>query len=217
METNLAEENELSVDCDRGGGRGIERVTVNLTPRSVAALNLAASLTGDTRTDTINRALQVHAYLEQLVERGGSVHVRYSEDAELALSRVHSAEAAHTISAGRWPACRTSTYVHNTIRRPTMWLVPARQRATDPGTHLPLATLTPVLTAAAMMSAVSVLSPSAGRRPGRTTRGRQAVHDIAATTTFFAAVPLARLLALPRGRHRRMSGTDPLTLAAGNG
>jgi hypothetical protein len=87
METNLAEESHLSVGCGCGDGRGTERVTVNLTARSSAALELAAALTGDTRTDTINRALQVYAYLEQLVEGGGSVHVRQSDDAEPELVR----------------------------------------------------------------------------------------------------------------------------------
>jgi hypothetical protein len=61
----------------------LERVTVNLTERSVRAMRLAAELTGDTKTDTINRALQVYAYIEHVISRGGSVFARESPDADL--------------------------------------------------------------------------------------------------------------------------------------
>ncbi len=68
----------------RAGGRGgLDRITVNLTPRTSAALDLAVKLTDDTKTDTINRAIQIYAYLEQVIRAGGSVHVRESADAEL--------------------------------------------------------------------------------------------------------------------------------------
>jgi hypothetical protein len=66
----------------RGGGRGLERITVNLTPRSASALELAAELCGDTRTDTINRAIQIYAYLEQVIRDGGSIHVRAHDATE---------------------------------------------------------------------------------------------------------------------------------------
>jgi hypothetical protein len=60
----------------REGGRGLERITVNLTSRSSSALELAVELSGDTKTDTINRAIQIYAYLEKVIRDGGSVHVR---------------------------------------------------------------------------------------------------------------------------------------------
>ena len=41
----------------------LTKLTVNLVPNAVKALNHAAELTGDTRTDTVNRALQVYAAL----------------------------------------------------------------------------------------------------------------------------------------------------------
>lgn len=59
----------------RGGGGGLERVTVNLIPRASRALEQAGQLTGDSKTDTINRALQVYAYLEEVWSKGGSIHV----------------------------------------------------------------------------------------------------------------------------------------------
>jgi hypothetical protein len=64
-------------------GPPLERVTVNLNARSSRALDVAAELTGDTKTDIINRALQIYAYLEQVATRGGAVYTRESEDAEL--------------------------------------------------------------------------------------------------------------------------------------
>jgi hypothetical protein len=76
-------------DDTKTGGRGngsngpLERITVNLTGRASRALDLATELTGDTKTDTVNRALQVYAYLEQVTARGGSVYVREAAEAEL--------------------------------------------------------------------------------------------------------------------------------------
>ena len=71
------------------GGRGsLERVTVNLTPRSFRALEQVVRLTGDTKTDTINRALQVYAYLEEVIHASGSIYVRPSPDAETERLRI---------------------------------------------------------------------------------------------------------------------------------
>jgi hypothetical protein len=62
----------------RGGGR-FERVTVNLAPLSSAALDHAAGITGDSKTDTINRALQIYAMLADAVNDGGQVLIRYAD------------------------------------------------------------------------------------------------------------------------------------------
>jgi hypothetical protein len=59
-----------------------QRVTVNLTPRAVRAMNNLVSWTGYTKTDTINRALQIYEFVQQIVENGGTLHVRRSEGAE---------------------------------------------------------------------------------------------------------------------------------------
>ena len=71
-----------------GGGGGLQRITVNLTPRSAAALELASQLTGDTKTDTVNRAIQIYAYLEQIISQGGAVHVQETADADLQLLKI---------------------------------------------------------------------------------------------------------------------------------
>jgi hypothetical protein len=67
---------------DTGDTETLERVTVNLTPAAYRALERAVRLTGDTRTDTINRALQVYAYLEEITQGSGSIYVRTAPDAE---------------------------------------------------------------------------------------------------------------------------------------
>jgi hypothetical protein len=61
----------------------LERVTVNLTPRSVKALEEVVGITQDTKTDVINRSLQVYAYLEKIIQDGGSVYVRAAESTDL--------------------------------------------------------------------------------------------------------------------------------------
>lgn len=60
----------------RNGGGGLERLTVNLIPRASRALEQACQLTGDSKTDTINRALQVYAYLEEVWAKDGAVLVK---------------------------------------------------------------------------------------------------------------------------------------------
>ncbi|MDQ2585985.1 hypothetical protein [Saccharothrix yanglingensis] len=74
------------VGVERAHG-SLERVTVNLTPRSSKALVDAITLTGDTKTDAINRALQIYAFLEGVWSAEGSVYVRQGADAELELLR----------------------------------------------------------------------------------------------------------------------------------
>jgi hypothetical protein len=62
----------------------LTKLTVKLVSRSTDAMEVASVLTGDSRTDTVNRALQVYAYLLeqiilgnrllQLVDPDGTVH-----------------------------------------------------------------------------------------------------------------------------------------------
>lgn len=60
--------------------RRLKRETVNLTPRSADALELAVQLSGDNKTDTINRSIQVLAYLLHVKEQGGDVLVRDNQE-----------------------------------------------------------------------------------------------------------------------------------------
>jgi hypothetical protein len=84
MPATAATDRNDAKTAGRGGSGGPhERVTVNLTGRASRALESATEVTGDTKTDTINRALQVYAYLEEVGARGGSIYVRESADSEL--------------------------------------------------------------------------------------------------------------------------------------
>jgi len=71
------------IDTARTGHGLLSRVTVNLNPRSSRALESTASLTGDTRTDIFNRALQVYGYLAEILCADGSVYVRCSVGGDL--------------------------------------------------------------------------------------------------------------------------------------
>ena len=65
----------------------LQRVTVNLTRRSWQALEQAVEQTGDSQTDTINRALQVYSYLVGITGNGGTLYVRDAGSDEL--ERLH--------------------------------------------------------------------------------------------------------------------------------
>jgi hypothetical protein len=72
---------DIRTDGRTGGtDQPLERVTVNLIGRASRALEIATELTGDSKTDTINRALQIYAYMEQVTARGGSIYVREAAD-----------------------------------------------------------------------------------------------------------------------------------------
>jgi hypothetical protein len=71
-----------------GGGGPLERVTVNLVARASRALQRAVDITGDSKTDAINRAIQIYAFLEEIEATGGAVYVRESKDSELQLLKM---------------------------------------------------------------------------------------------------------------------------------
>lgn len=52
---------------------GLTKLTVNLVPRAVVALNRAAEISGDNKTDTVNRALQLYAVAVSYVKDGQKV------------------------------------------------------------------------------------------------------------------------------------------------
>lgn len=58
------------------------RLTVNLTSRSVDALNLTTQLTGDSKTDITNQALRVYSRMVQVIQQGGFVYIRETPDAQ---------------------------------------------------------------------------------------------------------------------------------------
>lgn len=53
----------------------LHRLTVNLTERAHEALETTARLTRRSKTDTVNRALIVNQWLEELTHNGGSIYI----------------------------------------------------------------------------------------------------------------------------------------------
>jgi hypothetical protein len=70
-----------------GGGGGLVRVTVNLTPKAYDALQRSCEMSRDTKTDTINRALQVYELIQRLTEQGRGYITMVNEDGER--ERIH--------------------------------------------------------------------------------------------------------------------------------
>jgi hypothetical protein len=64
------------------------KVTVNLTDRSNRAMAEAMASTGETKTEVINRAVQIYAYLQGVWGAEGDVLVRDAPGAELLRLRV---------------------------------------------------------------------------------------------------------------------------------
>jgi hypothetical protein len=82
------------------GGDGpadLTRLTVNLTPRARAALGAVETLTGDSRTDVVNRALQVYALLCDVGQHDGA----YRVEAEVAGAPLYLT-ACRTRPKRRW-------------------------------------------------------------------------------------------------------------------
>jgi hypothetical protein len=73
--TNQDHANVTAPDRASDRNRPLERVTVNLTARAALALDVATGLTGDTKTDIINRALQVYAFLQQVAAHSRPIYV----------------------------------------------------------------------------------------------------------------------------------------------
>ncbi len=63
-----------------GGGGGLVRVTVNLTPNAAQAMERLCEETGYSKTDVINRALQVYEVWQEVAQRnGGTVSVKHRD------------------------------------------------------------------------------------------------------------------------------------------
>lgn len=58
-----------------GVSEGLTRLTVNLIPKAYAALSEAAELEGVSRTDALNRALQMYTYLLRMRSAGDRLFV----------------------------------------------------------------------------------------------------------------------------------------------
>lgn len=59
----------------RRGRRGPIKITVNLLSRTLTALERACGLTEESRTDAINRAIQLYAFFQEAIASGHSVRL----------------------------------------------------------------------------------------------------------------------------------------------
>lgn len=70
----------------QGGGNQLTRTTVNLTPRAVAALQRmsgGARNGGPTKTELINRGIQILEIVDQVLERNnGQLTVKHNDGTE---------------------------------------------------------------------------------------------------------------------------------------
>src|SRR6266550_1358877 len=74
----------------RSGGRGsaLEKVTVNLTSRSAEALEKTVAGTGDSKTDVINKAVQLYAFVQDHIDAGGLFYIRDPDSTEVERLRI---------------------------------------------------------------------------------------------------------------------------------
>lgn len=63
------------------------RVTVNLSKRTVEALDATSALTDDTKTEVINKAVQLYQEVQEAQGNGGGIWIKPSKDAEPILVR----------------------------------------------------------------------------------------------------------------------------------
>jgi hypothetical protein len=64
------------------GDSGPTRVTVNLSPQAIHALDAVVATTGRTRTAEINRAIVINELVQQLLDRGNGCIVVIHPDGE---------------------------------------------------------------------------------------------------------------------------------------
>lgn len=68
-------------------GNGLTRVTVNLSRQAVQALEAVSEGTGYSKTDTINRALQLYAIVQEIMRSdGGVLRVKHDDGT---IERIH--------------------------------------------------------------------------------------------------------------------------------
>lgn len=55
---------------EQKSGGSLTKITINLAPKAVKALEEVADATGDTKTESINRAVQIYAWLQTRINAG---------------------------------------------------------------------------------------------------------------------------------------------------
>ncbi|MFU8875522.1 hypothetical protein [Micromonospora sp. SL4-19] len=71
VSTGVADDSPTLPESGGRGGRGKPiKLTVNLIARAWAALEDSCRLTGESKTDAVNRALQLYAFFQKSVQSG---------------------------------------------------------------------------------------------------------------------------------------------------
>lgn len=65
------------------------RVTVNLSRRTVEALNATSALTDDNKTEVINKAVQLYREVQEAQSKGGGVWIQSDQSSEPVLTRFY--------------------------------------------------------------------------------------------------------------------------------
>lgn len=68
----------------------LTKLTVNMTSTAMEALNETAERLGDTRTDTLNRAIQLYAHVTALKVGEGISYAVREEDEPVTIARVRT-------------------------------------------------------------------------------------------------------------------------------
>jgi hypothetical protein len=57
----------------------LTKVTVNLTPRAISALNELTIITGSSKTEVINHALQVYQLVDEWTRQPGGLRIMHDD------------------------------------------------------------------------------------------------------------------------------------------
>lgn len=67
------------VDLLASDGRGLTRITFNAVPKAVEDLHHLATMTGLSRTDLLNRAIQVYRFVDEWIREPGGLRIVRSD------------------------------------------------------------------------------------------------------------------------------------------
>jgi hypothetical protein len=69
----------------RSGGPSLTKLTVNITSKTVAALDQAVEVNDESKTDAANRAIQAYAFLTRMVSEGWELTLKDPDGREKAI------------------------------------------------------------------------------------------------------------------------------------
>lgn len=62
-----------------------ERITIGLTPKAWGELTQLQTTTGESKTDLVNRAVSLYAFVTEMIAQGSAVLVRDRETGEITI------------------------------------------------------------------------------------------------------------------------------------